>query len=112
LISALFGKVLSAACRAVNAAEKFFAAINDLILVNSVVTFLAATDGAGVGVALAGVGAALTTGAGVESRSAALTVGMLIIKIERIATFFISKFYPGERLKGYKGKCYLNYKID
>jgi hypothetical protein len=49
---------------------------------------------------LAGVGAALTTGAGVESRSAALTVGMLIIKIERIATFFISKFYPGERLKG------------
>jgi len=50
---------------------------------------------------LAGVGAALTTGAGVDStRSAALTVGMLIIKIERIATFFISKFYPGERLKG------------
>jgi hypothetical protein len=108
LISALFGKALSATCRAVNAAEKFFAAINDLTLVNSVFTFLAATDGAGVGVAtgvgvgvvLAGVGAALTTGAGVESRSAALTVGMLIIKIERIATFFISKFYPGERLKG------------
>ena len=106
MISALFGKVLSAACREVNAAEKFFAAINVLILVNSVVTFLAATDGArvgvatGVGVALAGVGVALTTGAGVESRSAALTVGMLIIKIERIATFFISKFYPGERLKG------------
>jgi hypothetical protein len=49
---------------------------------------------------LAGVGAALTTGAGVESRSAALTVGMLIIKIDRSATFFISKFYPGERLKG------------
>jgi hypothetical protein len=106
LISALFGKALSSTCRAVNAAEKFFAAINDLTLVNSVFTFLAATDGAGVGVAtgvgvaLAGVGAALTTGAGVESRSAALTVGMLIIKIERIATFFISKFYPGERLKG------------
>ena len=75
-------------------------------MVNSVFTFLAATDGAGVGVAtgvgvgvaLAGVGAALTTGAGVDStRSAALTVGMLTIKIERIATFFISKFYPGER---------------
>jgi hypothetical protein len=109
LISALFGKVLSAACRAVNAAEKFFTAINDLTLVNSVVTLLAATDGAGVGVgvatgvgvAFAGVGAALTTGAGVDStRSAALTAGMLIIKIERIAIFFISKFYPGERLKG------------
>jgi hypothetical protein len=74
-----------------------------------VVTLLAATDGAGVGVgvatgvgvAFAGVGAALTTGVGVDStRSAALTAGMLIIKIERIATFFISEFYPGERLKG------------
>jgi hypothetical protein len=78
LISALFGKALSATFKALNAAEKLFAAINDLILVNSVFTFLAATDGAdvgvatGVGVVLAGVGVGLTTGAGVDStRSAA-----------------------------------------
>ena len=98
MISALFGKVLSAACRAVNAAEKFFASIKDLILVNSVFTFLTATVGVGValatgvGVVFAGVGTALTTGAGVGSRSAALAVGMLINKRDASTTFFISEF--------------------
>jgi uncharacterized membrane protein (DUF441 family) len=68
-------------------------------LVNSVVKFLAATDGVGValatgvGVAFTGVGTALTTGAGVGSlRSAALAVGIPIMKIERSANFFISEF--------------------
>jgi hypothetical protein len=101
LISALFGKALSATFKALNAAEKFFTAINDLILVNSVFTFLAATDGAGVGVAtgvgvgvaLAGVGVALTTGAGVDStRSAALAAGMLVNKSDASNIFFMVKF--------------------
>jgi hypothetical protein len=101
LISALFGKVLSAACSAVKAAEKFFAAINALILVNSEFTSLLATDGAAVGVAvgdgvgdgLVGVAGALTTGAGVDStRSAALAAGMLINKIETNTNFFTFKF--------------------
>jgi hypothetical protein len=99
LISALFGKALSATFKALNAAEKFFTAINDLILVNSVFTFLAATDGVGVGVAtgvgvvLAGVGVALTTGAGVDStRSAALAAGMLVNKSDASNIFFMVKF--------------------
>ena len=93
LISALFGKALSATFKALNAAEKFFTAINDLILVNSVFTFLAATDGAGVGVVLAGVGVALTTGAGVDStRSAALAAGMLVNKSDASNIFFMVKF--------------------